>query len=62
MTNFKYPIDEDRVYTIDYGEGLTYEVSGTAIINSFRRQALLEDWIKDGDVDDIYFNSDLGEL
>lgn len=62
MNNFKYTINEDRVYTIDYGEGLVYEVSGNEIINSFRRQALLEDWIKDGEVDEIYYNSDLGEL
>jgi hypothetical protein len=62
MTNFEYPIYDDRLYTLDYGDGLTYQVSGEAIINAFRREALIHDWIKDGDIDDIYYNSDLGEL
>lgn len=66
MSEFQYPIFEDRKYMLDYGDGLVYHVSGTAILNMFRREALMDQWLNDdyewNNIDDIYYNSDLGEI
>jgi len=66
MSNEQYPIFENRTYTLTYGDDLTYQVSGKQISDSFRREALIKEWLSDdvewGNLDDVYYNSDLGEL
>jgi len=66
MSNEHYPIIEDRIYTLSYDDDLVYQVSGKQILDSYRREALMKEWLSDdvewGNLDDVYYNSDLGEL
>jgi len=45
MNKNKYPIFEDRVYTLSYNDEngkMDYEVAGSEILAMFRRQAFLD--------------------
>lgn len=48
MSKFRYPIFEDRTYTIHY-EDFDYEVTGKDILETFRYKAYLKNFIKDLD-------------
>lgn len=57
MSEFKYRIDPERVYTLSYDDEngqIEYEVSGKQIIASFRREAFLNKLMSlDNLIDDI---------
>lgn len=49
MSKFKYTIDPEKTYTLNYDDEngkLEYEVTGKEIIASFRREAFLEQLYK----------------
>jgi hypothetical protein len=45
-SKFKFPIFEDRSYTLDYGD-FSVEVSGEDILSAFRRSAYLDKLIEE---------------
>lgn len=57
MSNFKYPIDPEKVYTLsysdEYGE-LEKEVTGEEILAAFRRDAFLTKLLSEIDDDALH--------
>lgn len=44
---FKYPIFPDRLYTLTYEDGYSFQVKGQAILDAFKRQAQIAEKIKE---------------
>lgn len=47
MNKTKFFISEDRTYVLDFGEGVSIEVTGLDIMAQFRRQAILMNIIRE---------------
>lgn len=59
MSEFRYPIMPDRVYTLEYDFG-SIEVKGEDILTMFHRGAYLDKVLSELSTDNDY--SDIGEL
>ena len=60
-SKFKYPIDPNKVYTLQY-EDFSIEVTGEEIIASFRRGAYLDKILEESELWQQTFNQNPEDL